>query len=170
MNTVLLANAIALVGAALMAGIGFLKKRKQILGAQCVQFTIMGVSNLLLGGVTGFIANILSIIRNLLCFNRKMGWPMKLLFVAAQAVLSLVFNKAGLLGWLPFFAAASFTLFADTNKILLLKGTMIFGQTLWIIYDFNLRNYVTFTFDILTLVSTLWSVFSILRDRKKSTT
>ena len=69
MNIVLIANGVALVGALLMAGIGLLKKKEQILLVQCVQFAIQGAANLMLGGMTGLISNGVSIARNLFCLK-----------------------------------------------------------------------------------------------------
>ena len=46
MDRILVGNALSLIGAILMACIGLLKKRKQILTVQCVQFGIMGIANL----------------------------------------------------------------------------------------------------------------------------
>ena len=53
MDRIIIGNALSLIGAILMACIGLLKKRKQILTVQCVQFGIMGMANLVLGGITG---------------------------------------------------------------------------------------------------------------------
>ena len=166
MNIVLLANLIALLGAVIMTAIGFLKKQKQILGVQCLQFAIQGTGNLLLGGVTGAIANAVSIVRNLLCFGRKLTLVMKLVFIAAQAALSLLFNDAGLIGWLPVLAAACFTLAADTDNIIFLKAVIIFCQFLWAAYDLSIRNYVGVVFDLLAVITTTVGIVSILKDRR----
>lgn len=48
MNTVLLGNIVALIGAAIMVLIGFLKTKKQILTAQCFQYVALSVSNAIL--------------------------------------------------------------------------------------------------------------------------
>lgn len=69
MNSILLGNGIALFGAVLMAAIGLIKQRKHILAAQCVQFGIMGIANLILGGINGFVSALVSITRNLICLK-----------------------------------------------------------------------------------------------------
>ena len=166
MNVILIANIFAFVGASLMAGIGLLKKKQQILIVQCVQFLIMGIANLLLGGVTGFISNIASIVRNLFCLKWEYTTPWKLVFIVMQILLSAGANNLGLLGWFPVISAIIFTWFLDLKNEVHLKIVIIFAQLLWIFYDFNLKNYVTFVFGIITVISNLIGIWMILKDRK----
>ena len=60
MNILLIGNAVSMVGCFIMVAIGFLKKKSHILIAQSVQCAFMGAGNLILGGVSGFIANVVS--------------------------------------------------------------------------------------------------------------
>ena len=60
MNTVLLGNIVALIGAAIMVSTGFLKTKKQILTVQCFQFVVLSASNAILGAFTGITANAIS--------------------------------------------------------------------------------------------------------------
>jgi 16S rRNA (cytosine1402-N4)-methyltransferase len=64
MNTLLIGNAISMIGCLIMVGIGFLKKKNHILIAQSVQCLFIGSGNLILGGISGFICNMVTIIRN----------------------------------------------------------------------------------------------------------
>ena len=166
---VLAANIISFIGSLIMVSIGFIKERKHILTAQCVQWVIMGISNLMLGGVTGLIANLVSIFRNLYSLRRDLTRPVKYAFIALQIAASAPFNKLGLLGWLPVFAAISFTLFLDVKDERILKCAIIFGQILWAIFDFSLKNYAAFAFDLFTCVSTLIGIWRIMRARKQET-
>ena len=77
MNTLLIGNAISMIGCLIMVGIGFLKKKTHILIAQSVQCLFMGAGNLILGGVSGFICNIVTIVRNLVFINFRTGMPSK---------------------------------------------------------------------------------------------
>ena len=65
MNLVIIGNIIAFLGCGLMVLVGFIKEKRRILSVQCIQFTLQGASNLILGGYSGFIANVVSILRNL---------------------------------------------------------------------------------------------------------
>ena len=87
MNPLLIGNAISMIGCLIMVLIGFLKKKNHILIAQCVQCLFMGVGNLVLGGVSGFIANVVSILRNLVFAKLNVTTPLKLFFIILQVVL-----------------------------------------------------------------------------------
>ena len=163
---ILTANIISFIGSLVMVGIGFIRERRRILIAQCVQWVIMSVSNLMLGGVTGLISTAVSILRNLYSLKRDLTRPVKYGFIALQIAISIPFNKLGLLGWLPVFAAVSFTLFLDFKDERVLKLAIIFGQLLWAVFDFSLKNYAAFAFDLFTCVSTLIGIYRIVRARK----
>ena len=75
--SIIVANIISIVSCTMMVLIGLIKNKNKILAAQCVQFTLMGVSHYLLGGMGGVVATVVSILRNLVFFKCK---PSNLLF------------------------------------------------------------------------------------------
>lgn len=169
MKTVILANIITFFGSLIMISVGLIKKKKHILLVQCFQFGIMGTGNLLLGGYTGVIANLIGVARNLLCLRFPFTVFWKILFISVQAVLSFLTNNAGLIGWLPFAATAVYTLFLDTTSDLHLKLLIVFGQICWAIYDLTIQNYSALLFDVLTLLSCLVGIFLLTKQRHNPT-
>ena len=95
MNPLIIGNAISMIGCLIMVLIGFLKKKNHILIAQCVQCLFMGVGNLVLGGVSGFICNIVTIIRNLVFVKFRNTTFLKIFFIVLQLVLSIGTLSAG---------------------------------------------------------------------------
>ena len=163
MNVLLIGNAVSMVGCLIMVGIGFLKRKQHILLAQSVQCLFMGAGNLILGGVSGFICNVVTIARNLVFAKWDVTLPLKLFFIALQVVLSLGSLGDGLICWLPILAAAVFTWFLDTKSEARLKVVILFTQVMWLIYDIHYRNYVATTFDVLTMCSNLIGFFMVRR-------
>ena len=159
MNTVLLGNIVALIGAALMVSTGFLKTKKQILAAQCFQYGVLSASNAILGAFTGITANVIGIARNLFCMKREFTVPWKLAFIAAQLALLFAFNADG--GLLPAAATCVYTWFLDLKDERKLKLVIILTVLCWAVYDFLFRNYVTFAFDLGTVVSNLIGIFTL---------
>lgn len=153
MQRVLIGNIVALVGAVIMVLTGFLKTKKQILAAQCVQYVVLSTSNAVLGAFTGITANIVGVARNLFCAKKKFTTPWKLVFIAAQLALLLAFNADGWLGLLPAAATCAYTWFLDLKDEKKLKAVIIFTVLLWAVYDFLFKNYVTFAFDLGTAVT-----------------
>lgn len=167
MNTVLLGNIISLFGACLMASIGLFKKRKTILLVQCVQFGIMGTANFVLGGITGGLSAMVSIARNLVCLRHDMTVPIKLLFTLVLTLLCLWSNTAGLLGILPVLSTCLYTWFLDIKGERKLKLILILAQIFWLVYDLALLNYVSFVFDIVTILTNVIGIFMLGKSRSK---
>lgn len=160
MNPVIIGNLISLIGCTLMVLVGFIRKRKIILTVQCVQFGFQAVANLILGGVSGFIAGIVSIVRNLAFWGGKKTFWLKALFMAVQILLSLN-HLDGLIQWFPVFSAAIYTWFLDTDNEAILKGAIIGAQVLWLIYDFVYLNYTAAIFDAFTIISNIIGIFMV---------
>lgn len=161
-----LGNVISLAGCVLMVAIGFLKKKEQILGAQCVQFALMGMGNLVLGAIAGVISNGVSILRNLVLTKVENKTWIKVAFIAAQAGLTLMFGGWKFIEWLPVIAVVVYTWFLDLKNPVTFKLMIIGLQVLWVVYDFYYRNYVAFSFDLFTIASTTIGIFMIRKENK----
>lgn len=166
MNLILIANVISFLGCLLMVSIGFLRKKEQILGVQCLQFSLMGVSNFLLGGISGTISNVVSVLRNLVFFKAKVTMPLKLGFISLQILLSLGAIRKSPLEWLPVLAAGAFTWFLDVKSEVILKIVMIGTFFLWVVYDLYHKNYVAMTFDVLSIFSNIVGIYMIHKTKK----
>ncbi len=157
-------NLVSMVGCVLMVAIGFVRKKERILALQCVQFGILGLGNLILGAYSGFISGMVSVLRNLIFPWVNGGLGLKLVFIAAQVVLTTMAGWAGIISLLPLCAGILFTWFIDTKSDMQLKAVIIVGQVLWGIYDFHYRNLVAFSFDLLTIVTNFIAVILLKRD------
>lgn len=166
MNLILIGNLISFLGCLLMVSIGFLRKKNQILGVQCLQFSLMGISNFLLGGNSGTISNLVSIVRNLVFFKVKVTVPLKVSFIVLQILLSLGALKEAPLEWLPVLAAGAFTWFLDVKSEITLKIVMIGTFFLWVVYDLCHQNYVAMTFDILSIFSNAVGIWMLHKGKK----
>ena len=153
MNPVLIGNIISLVGSFVMIAIGLLKKKNHILLAQCAQFSIMGVGQAILGGFSGVVSNIVSVMRNLICVKWAFTLPFKVVFIAIQIVMTAAVRPVGIIGWLPAIAACLYTWFLDLKNEKMLKVVLIITQLFWIVYDFSIRNYTALAFDVFTVIS-----------------
>ena len=165
MNLLLIGNAISMIGCLIMVLIGFLKKKNHILIAQCVQCLFMGVGNLVLGGISGFICNIVTILRNLVFVKFRNTTFLKIFFILLQFILSISTLSAGWISWLPILAAALFTWCMDTRSEAKLKICILCTQVMWLIYDLYYRNYVASAFDVMTMVSNFIGLYMVTRKK-----
>jgi len=148
---------------------GVLKEKNKILWAQNVQFAIMGTGNFVLGGISGGIADYISIVRNLISLKWEFKWYFKIFFIVIQVILTAIFNDMGIIGWLPTAAACIFTWCLDTKNEILLKILIMLAQLMWAIYDLNIKNYSTMAFDIATMISNTIGIIRIIITKKTGT-
>ena len=167
MNMLLIGNAFAMIGCIIMVAIGLLKKKKQILLAQCVQCLFMGVGNLLLGGISGFICNIVTIARNLVFLKFNNTALLKIFFILLQLVLSLGALKGGIINWFPLITTVIFTWCMDTRSEARLKICILCTQVLWFVYDFTHFNYVASAFDVMTFLSTTIGLYMVCKQKNR---
>jgi len=166
MNLLLIGNAISMAGCLVMVFIGFLKKKNHILVAQCIQCLFMGVGNLVLGGISGFICNIVTILRNLVFLKYKNTLFLKIFFIVLQFVLSIGSFSAGFISWLPLLAAALFTWCMDLKSDARFKICILCTQIMWLTYDFHFRNYVASAFDVATMISNCIGLYMICKKKE----
>ena len=162
----ILGNLVSMAGCILMVAIGFVRKKERVISLQCFQFGLLGLSNLILGATSGFISGLVSVARNLIFPRTKGGLWLKLLFINVQVLFTILMGMDGLISLLPLFAGVLFTWFIDTKSDAQLKQVIILAQVLWGIYDFHYRNFVSFSFDILTILSNLLGLFLLGREER----
>lgn len=166
--SIIIANVISIISCTMMVLIGLIKNKNKILVSQCIQFTLMGISHYLLGGMGGVVATVVSIIRNLVFFKFKVSVALKLLFVGLSVVLSLGTVTLNPITWLPILATSLFTWIIDTEDIIKFKWVMIITVCMWFVYDSYHLNFISAAFDAFTVVSTGYSIYSIKKENKKS--
>ncbi len=164
MSYLIIGNAFAFFGSIVMIGIGFIKNKNKILLAQCLQCALLGVGNLILGGITGFITNVITVIRNLVSCKVEFNTAWKLFFIVIQIIPALAINKMGTIGMLPIVSACIFTWFMDTKNEIFFKVIIIITMVMWIVYDFSLKNYVAFSFDLLTTFSNSITLYKMTKE------
>ena len=101
MNTIILGNIIALFGSIVMVMIGFLKKKEQIIIAQCIQCGFIGLANLVLGGISGFVTNCFTILRNCISFKIEFTKKIKIIFILIQFLLVILLKQVQWIHLLP---------------------------------------------------------------------
>lgn len=158
---IVIGNIIALVAALLMVYSGYVKDKKKVLVVQSIEVAISSISNLILGGITGFIVNVSNLVRNILCYNDKLNKIWTFIFLLIVIFISLYFNNLGIIGLFPLISSIIYTLFINTKDIIKFKIINIIAFMLWLIYDLLLKNYVMAIFDISSIITNIISIIQI---------
>lgn len=164
----LLGNILSFIGCLIMVATGLIKKKERVLLVQCIQFSFMGAGHFCLGASSGVIANIVSILRNIIFVKVKCTDWLKVAFVALQFVLTLYTGLDTPISWLPLIAVVVYTWLMDSCGPIAFKVLNIGCQVLWVIHDLYYLNFASVVFDILTIVSCVGGIFLIRKAKSKS--
>lgn len=162
---VLLGNMASLVGCIMMVAIGLVKKKENILTIQCIQYTFMGLANLALGATAGLISNSLSIVRNLVFTRVSSSTGMKVLFIILQTALTLLTAGTALIEWIPVTAVVIYTWCLDVKSDVVFKLIIIGTTLMWMAYDLYYRNYASFVFGLMTVISTVVGIWMLKKEK-----
>ena len=167
MNTLILGNIIAFIAASLSIIIGIIKSKKKILFTQTIQYITYVIADFILGGITGAITNLISIVRNILCYKGKLNKIMIILIILVSIILTLMFNNLGFIGLLPLFNNIIYTIFINVKDELKFKILILIQMILWLIYDITIKAYTSAIFEIITIISCIITAYQIYINRKK---
>ena len=167
----IIAHVFSFAGCILMVAIGLIKKKKHMLMAQCGQFGLQAVANLLFKSGGGCVAGVVGIVR-IFVFERvkRVTVWLKLGFIALQAVMTWVMWQTGdgdPMTWLPLFAMIPYTWYLDTKDPIVFKIVNLYGLLVWLVHDIHFVNIIAVVFDVMTTVSTIVGILLLMRDKIK---
>lgn len=160
---IVIGNVVALVGSVLMAYSGIIKEKQKIIIVQTIQMLMLGLSNIILGGIPGAIINSVNCVRNILCYEEKLGFKEKMILVTISVGLSIYFNNLGIIGILPVIATVFYTMLMDMKNVVKFKVLLIFTLILWGIYDIYIKSYTSAIFDFITIGANIFSIYKIYK-------
>ena len=136
---IIIGNVVALIASLVMVYSGIIKQKKKILYAQTIQIGLYVISDLILGGITGAIINVLSFVRNVLCYKDKLGNKEKIIITILSLTLSISFNNLGIIGLLPLISTVVYLWLMNIKNVVKFKVLIIFTTVLWFIYDIYIK-------------------------------
>ena len=160
----LIAQVLSLIGYTLMVITGYIKKEKKMLRTQDVQLLFIIAMGVLLNAFSGIIINTIQIIKNEVYLRGKLNKYTKAAIVGAGIVMTLIFNNGGIAGWLPAVNLFIFTYFLGMGGAIGIKILIFITTCGWGVYDFSIKNYVGFIFDILTIISCIIGIIRLKKD------
>lgn len=165
MYYIIIGNIIALVASILMVYAGIIKEKKKILYLQIIQIGLSVISNIILGGITGAIINVISCISNVLCYKDKLNLKEKIILISLAIIVSVPFNNLGIVGFLPIISLVTYTLLMDIKDVVKFKYLIMFSMLLWLIYSLCINLYVSAIFNFISIITNAISIWQL---KKKS--
>ena len=122
---------------------------------------------LILGGITGAINNVLSCLRNLLCYKDKLNAYWKAALIAASILMTILFNTQGLLGVIPAAVCTVYILLMDTKDPIKFKLLVTLSFAPWVVYHLAIKAYVAAIFNVVTIITNAVTLFAMIKEKKK---
>ncbi len=160
----IIANIIDFIAALIQIGTGAVKKKNKILIIQIIQLLMQGTSMLILGGITGAVSNVLSCIRNYICYKEKLNLPWKVFFIAASVVTTILLNEQGFLGIIPAAICIVYIIFMDVKDPIRFKLLVMLTFIPWLIYHFVLGSYTGALSDAATIIANAITIIKMKKE------
>ena len=138
---IIIGNILALIASIFMVLAGLVKNRKKTIYIQSIQVFLFILSNAFLKGITGVINNIVSFIRNILCYKDAFNFKIKITLISV----------------------VTYTFFMDIKDLTKFKLLNIFATTLWLIYDIFILSYTSAIFDFMCIIANIITILKIKR-------
>ena len=161
-----LGNFFMFLASMIMVSLGFVKDKKKIIFFQTIQIALIGIGDIILGSIPGFIISLFACTRNVLVYKNKLNRIGKIVLSTLSVTSSLLFNNIGLMGFLPAVVSAIYVWCIDTKDITKFKLLEIFSNSCWFMHDFYIKAYIIVIFDALSVCSNLFT-FLKLKLKKK---
>ena len=152
--------------ASLCTAVSVVKKSKTDFMHWQVGNTVFAIlTNAALCSYSGITTNTVSLVRNVLAYKNKLSFVRTLIICIISIFLGVIFNNRGLIGILPVFSSAGYTLCIYlTKNEQQLRYALIVDLSLWATYYLYIRGYpsvITYT------VLNIWTLIQIFRNRKR---
>lgn len=152
--------------ASLCTAVSVVKKNKTDFMYWQVGNTVFAIlTNFVLLSYSGVTTNSVSLIRNVLAYKKKLSFLITLIILAISVTLGLMFNNRGLIGILPVFSSAGYTLciFLTKNEQQL-RYALIADLSVWATYYLYIQAYPSV---VTYMLLNVWTVIQIYRNAKR---
>lgn len=167
MLVIILGNILTLVAIGFTYLNGTSKQKKQMILCDIGSASFFSLSDLVLGGYSGFVINFTGILRNLSALylpnSKYIGWVLSI----AGALIGIVVNNHGLIGILPIFTGLyySYCIIDKKASARKLKMALILNTLAFTLYAVVIFNVIGFVSDAIVATTT---IIAYIRDGKET--
>lgn len=132
------------------------KTPKGVLMAQNLSQLFYGIGAVVLGGYSGAVQNLVSILRNFAAIRKIENKALEWFLVILGVVLGIVFNNMGLVGYLPVIANLQYTLvvFRCGENERVLKTSFMIAVGMFAVFNLFIYNFVGAALNLIVSITT----------------
>jgi hypothetical protein len=142
------------------------KTTRGVLLVQSVSQIIYGIGSVVLGGYSGAVQNVMSVLRNFVAIKKIDSKALKWVMVILGVVLGALFNNLGIWGWLPILANLEYTLavfyFKDNQRAL--KIAFLISVVLFAVFNGIILSIVGVVTNMIVLIT---GIIALVREKKE---
>lgn len=138
----------------------FGKSTKQILFLQTISFFFKTLHYYLLGGISGFLTSLISIIRNIIFYKIKESKIWIVFFIIIYIIIGIITLKS-IYALLPVFATIIYTLIINYNNPKYLRYGIFITSLTWLIYNIYIISYSGIIIQIIMLISNIIAIIKL---------
>jgi len=154
MITLIISNALSLIGEISNTILPFLSTKKRMLLLQAITQIVFVVAYAVNGSYVLVALCLIVGLRNLYNAYLKSNLIVNILFLIIGTLISVVVNTNGWLGVLPIICYVDYTVsIMITENPQILRWVLLMNTILYIIFDFGIMMYVCFAFDVFHIVT-----------------
>ncbi len=142
----------------------FGKNTKQILFMQTISFFFKTIHYYLLGGISGFLTSLISMIRNLIFYKIKQSKIWVVVFIIIYLIIGIITLKS-IYTLLPVLATITYTLIINYDNPKYLRYGMIITSISWLIYNIYIISCSGIILQSATLITNIIAIIKL--DKKK---
>lgn len=145
------------------------KTTRGILLMQSVSQAIYGVGAVVLGGYSGAVQNVMSIIRNFVAIKKINSKALEWILVALGVVLGVAFNNLGTMGWLPIIANLEYTLavFYCKDNERALKIAFLISAVMFAVFNGAILSIVGVVTNSIVVITGIIALVKERREKKQ---
>ena len=164
-TSVIIGNIFSLLSAICVA-ISVIKKNKKDFMLWQIGETLFGIIvNIILSAYAALVISIVCFVRNLLSYKNKLTQNITIILLLISIIIGLYANNLGIIGLLPIFASASYTIcIYITKNEQQMRYASVVNTLLWFFHDKYIKAYPS---AILCLILSIWTSIQIIRNLKK---
>ncbi|MGI6523938.1 MAG: YgjV family protein [Bdellovibrionota bacterium] len=164
----LLGQVLSFTGATFLLFSIFSKNKKKMITLISLTCTFCALSNLVLGGYSGFIANSSMAIRHILEVTGKLTKTITFAICIVIILFGLYFNKNSWIGILPIIASVSLIILTYYVKsVQNMRAVLMLSVFLWGIFDFHIKAYPAFITDVSTFLTSAFAYIKNINGNKE---
>ena len=158
MDKLLIGNAFALCASLILAFSGLVRDKQRIIFMHCIQKLFGIAGNIILGGITGALMNLTTLIRNIFCYKNKLVFKTKIVLIVISTIIVLYSNELSPISFLPMISTIIYTLLMDIKDVIRFKKLALVTTIMWFTYDIFIKSYAGAIFDFAYIITNLIAI------------